>query len=270
MDVRRKPRHRGLLVAMLLACSTFLLSCGGSQGKTFDSPRLQQIQANKKLVVGTALTPPFETRDPETGALVGFDVDLAKQIAVEVGVEIEWKEIAFADLVPQLQSGGFDLVIAAMYITPARQEVVDMSQPYVDTGLVIVTTTQNQAAIRTAADLNGRKVGVKKGATGAKFAEQLRADGNTLIIQEYTDTVDSLEDLSQGFVDAVLNDKINSIQYGKDHPEVVVSSEVLDPAGLGIAVRKGDADLLNLINGVVKRMRDDGSMDKLYAQWITQ
>jgi ABC-type amino acid transport substrate-binding protein len=262
---------RLVLLTLVLALSIgSLTACGSGTGKTFDSPRLQQIQNNKKLVVGVALTAPFESRDPQTGALVGFDVDLANKIAAELGVPIEWKELAFADLVPGLQAGNFDMVIAAMYITPARKELVDMSQAYVDTGLVIVTRKEDVASMRTAADLAGRKVGVKKGATGARYAEKLKAEGNTLIIQEYTDTVDSLDELGKGFVDAVLNDKINSIQYAKTHPEVAVSSEVLDPAGLGIAVRKGDTDLLNLINDVIKRMRSDGSMDQLYKQWISQ
>jgi len=262
-------RWRVLLSLVVVLSTTWsLAACGAPAQKTFDSPRLTQIQQQKKLIVGTALTAPFESRDPQTGNLVGFDVDLAQRIANELGVPIEWKELAFSDLIPALQQGDLDMVIAAMYITPQRQEIVSMSQAYVDTGLVIVTRTDT-TTIRTIADMNGKKVGVKTGATGARFATKLKDEGNTLIIQEYTETVDSFVELEKGFLDAILNDKINSIQYAKTHPTLMVASEVLDPAGLGIAVKKDDTDLLNLINSVIDSSRTSGVLEQLYKQWIS-
>jgi ABC-type amino acid transport substrate-binding protein len=263
-------RWRMLLSLVVLLSTTWTLAaCGSTAQKTFASPRLTQIQQQKKLIVGTALTAPFESRDPQSGNLVGFDVDLAQRIASELGVTIEWKELAFGDLLPALQAGTLDMVIAAMYITPQRQEIVAMSQAYVDTGLVIVTRTDT-TDVRTIESLNGKKVGVKKGATGARFATQLKDEGNSLVIQEYTETVDSFTELEKGFLDALLNDKINTIQYAKTHPTVMVSSEVLAPAGLGIAVKKDDPDLLNLINSVIDASRTSGALDLLYKQWISK
>ncbi|MBA3468607.1 MAG: transporter substrate-binding domain-containing protein [Herpetosiphonaceae bacterium] len=263
-------RRRVLISLVLLFSTTWsLAACGSPAQKNFDSVRLTQIQQSKKLVVGTALTAPFESRDQQSGNLVGFDVDLAQRIAAELGVTIEWKELAFSELLPALEQGTLDMVIAALYITPQRQELVGMSQAYVDTGLVIVTRTAT-TDIRTVADLNGKKVGVKKGATGARFATKLKDKGNSLIIQEYTETIDSVVELEKGLLDAILNDKINSIQYAKTHPTIMVASEVLDPAGLGIAVKKGDLDLLNLINSVIDTARSSGVLDQLYQQWISQ
>lgn len=260
-------REWSVLCTGLIVLSVLLGACSSGGGSTVpETPRIRQIKQQGKLIVGTALTPPFESRN-EKGELVGYDVEIAKAIAAKIGVPIEWKEFAFSDLVPAQQAGNVDMVIAAMYITPARQEQVDMSEGYADTGLVIVTRADN-AAITKAEDLAGKTVGVKQGATGAKYAAELKNKGINLAIQEYTETRDSLEDLSTKQVDAVLNDKINSIQYIKTHPELKIASDVLSPAQLGLAVKKGDADLLNVVNTSLKEFRTNGMLDKLYQQWI--
>jgi ABC-type amino acid transport substrate-binding protein len=248
--------------------SVIVAACGEAQSPQLQSARLQQIQQAKKLVIGTALTRPFEYRDQASGDLIGYDVELAKRISQELGVSIEWKEMAFAELIPAVEQGSLDMVIAAMYITPARLEKVDMSQGYVDTGLVIVTGAKT-ADIRTPADLNGRTLGVKKGSTGARYAEGLKSQGINPVILEYGETIDSLNELEAGAIDAALNDKLNTLEYAKTHPTVQVSSDVLEPAQLGIAVRKGDADLLNLINQTITKLRGDGTLDTLYKQWVS-
>src|SRR5262245_5570071 len=99
------------------------------------SSRMTELKNTGKLVIGTAITQPFEYRDPITNALVGFDVDLLTQITTPMGVSLEWHELTFADLIPQLQAGELDVVIAAMYITPVREELIDFSQSYLGTGL---------------------------------------------------------------------------------------------------------------------------------------
>jgi len=255
----------GMLILMAaVACR------GASRPATPDAvlaPRLQELQQQGRLTVGTALTAPFEFHDPETGALVGFDVEIARAIAARLGVPVEWKEMAFADLLPTLEKGEVDLVIAAMYITPERQQRVAMSDPYLGTGLIMVVRA-TETDINTVDDLAGRVVGVKEGATGARFARHLQDQGMAFTIQEYADTRDSLEDLSRGFADVVLNDKINSMEYIRTHRDLKIVGDILEPADLGIAVRQGDTELLALVNEVLQSLRDAGTLEKLYAQWI--
>lgn len=255
----------GMLIWMVLA------TCGRApQPATPDAalaPRLQELQQQGRLTVGTALTAPFEFHDPETGALVGFDVEIAKAIAARLGVPIEWKEMAFADLLPTLEKGEVDLVIAAMYITPERQQRVAMSDSYLATGLVMVVRA-TETRLNRADDLAGRVVGVKEGATGARFARRLQDQGMAFTIQEYADTRDSLEDLSRGFADVVLNDKINSMEYIKTHHDLKIVGDILEPASLGMAVRQGDTELLALVNDVLQSLRDTGKLEDFYAHWI--
>lgn len=256
--------HISLTVLILIAA--FISGCG-SKPTIEMTPRLQQIKDNGQLVVGTALTAPFEYRDTQSGELVGMDIEIANAIAEQLGVTITWKEMAFGDLIPTLQEGKVDMVIAGMYITDARKELVDMSEGYVDTGLVIVASADDNT-IGKADDMAGKIACVKTGSTGAKFVQSLIDGGTQITVQEYADTVSSLEDLSKGFCDAVMNDKINSLEYIKTHPELKVASDVLQPAQLGISVQKGDTELMVLINSTVQSMKANGELDALYNTWV--
>lgn len=156
---------------------------------------LAGIKERGVLVVGTAVTKPFEFRDPSTNEMVGFDVDTINYIGQKLGVRIEWIEMPFASLIPSLETGKVNAVIAAMYITDARRQVVDFADPYIDTGLVMVVRPELQGKVKTADDLNGLKVAVKIGATGDNLAQELVAKGIKLERKEYKDTLDSFLDL---------------------------------------------------------------------------
>jgi len=258
--------YAGFVIWVLLAI--LISSCGTATQSTVElTPRLQQIKDSGQLVVGTALTAPFEFRDAQSGELAGMDVEIANVIAKQIGVPIVWKEMAFGDLVPTLQEGNVDMIIAGMYITDARKELVDMSEGYADTGLVIVTLA-SENSIKKTEDLSGKIACVKTGSTGAKLIQSLNEGGAQIKAQEYADTISSLEDLSKGFCDAVMNDKINSLEYIKKHPDLKVASDVLQPAQVGISVKKGDTELMALINATVKNMKSNGELDALYNTWV--
>jgi polar amino acid transport system substrate-binding protein len=236
---------------------------------------LAQIQAGGVLTVGTAITKPFVFRDPVTNDLVGFDIDLANQIATSLGVTLKIVEMPFANLIPALQDHKVDMTIAAMYITAERENLVDLSMPYLDTGLVMVAHPAQQVHIKTVQDLAGLRVGVKIGATGAKKAQELFAQGINLEIVEYKETLDSFLDLEVGRVDVVFNDYLNTLAYIKDsRSEVRIATDqagdinFLSRAGLGIAVQKNSPELLELINTTLKKMELDGTLETLYRSWL--
>lgn len=266
---RHAPLRFGSLVfiALLMLCS-----CTGKdddQPTTDNSlaPRLQDIQKAGKLVVGTAITRPFEYYD-DNGDLVGFDVDLVTLIASRLNVNLEWREVAFADLLTELDAGHVDMVIAAMYIRPDREEVVDMSQPYLETGLIMAVQA-DETAITGFEDLAGRTLGVKEGSTGAAYAQTLIDEQDIAInLRIYTDTLDSLDDLANGQIDAVFNDRLNTLVYIQDHPTVRLQGEVFDPAGLGISVKSGDSDLLAFVNSSLDALKASGDIDRLFNRWI--
>lgn len=261
-------------VAMLLAAMLLLTACGQAAPSTSSSSsssntRIDQIKKNGKLVLATGDYRPFEYHDEKTNEMVGYDIDLANIIAKKIGVPLEVKEMQFTSLIPTLQNGQADLVIAAMYITDQRKEVVDFADPYMDTGMVLVTRA-NDTAIKSTNDLNGKVVGVKTGATSEKVAQDLKDKGQNITIKSYKETVDYLMDLETGRIDVAINDLLNQLEYNKTHPNVKVVGDPFTKSSLGIAVKQGDKELVDLINSVLKEMKQNGQSDELYKKWLTK
>jgi polar amino acid transport system substrate-binding protein len=277
-----------LLMVTLVACTAPVAAPadGGGAGEESaaapaeeaadtDELTLDKLKEKGVLVIGTAITKPFEFRDPDTNELVGFDVDTANYIADKLGVEVDFKEMPFASLIPSLETRKVDMTIAAMYIKPEREEVVDFATPYMETGLVMVVRPELVDQVKTPEDLAGLKVGVKIGATGDKLAQELIDQGIDLDRSEYKETLESFIDAEAGRVDAVLNDYLNTLAYLKDTGSdlQIVTDEngevnFLSNVGLGIAVHDGDTELLAAINEALAEMQADGTYDEIYQKWL--
>lgn len=237
---------------------------------------LALIQERGVLIIGTAITEPFEYHDSQTSELVGFDVEVARYIANRLGVTLKWVELPFASLIPALQENKVDMVIAAMYITPERELAVDFADPYIDTGLVMAIRPDLAGKILQTTDLDNLKVGVKIGATGEKLATQLLADGIPLQIRNYRTTLDSFLDLEVGRIDIVFNDYLNTLHYIKKNRssiQVAVDSQgqviFLSEASLGIAVQQGNDSLREAINAALIEMHNDGTLTHLFQTYIS-
>ena len=271
----RKYKKSLGLVSMLLATMLLLTACGKSATPptapgTATTTRIDQIKKNGKLVLATGDYRPFEYHDEKTNQMVGYDIDVATAIAKKIGVPLEVKDMQFTSLIPTLQIGQADLIIAAMYITDERKAVVDFADSYMDTGMVLVTRA-NDTAIKSTKDLDGKVVGVKAGATSEKVAQDLKDKGQaTITIKSYKETVDYLMDLEAGRTDASINDLLNQLEYNKTHPNVKIVGEPFTKSSLGIAVKKGDKELVDLINSVLKDMTQNGEKDNLYKKWLTK
>lgn len=260
------------MVVMMVGCSTKDNSTtepSAEGSKDTGTSRIEQIKANGKLVIATSNYYPFEYLDPKTQKLVGYDIDLGQAIADKIGVPVEWKEMQFTALIPSIQNGQVDIGIAAMYITDERKAAVDMSDAYLATGMSLVKRSDD-TSINSIDDLDGKVVGVKAGATSEKAANALIEKGVKLEVKAYKDTTDYLSDLKLGRVDVAFNDYMNQMGYNKQYPEanLTIVGEPFEKAGLGLAVTKGDTELLDLANEVIKELESNGEADKLYEKWL--
>lgn len=257
------------VLSMLLLLTMALVGCGQSSTAktTVAVNHIDEIKKNGKLILATGNYRPFEYHDEKTNKMVGYDIDLAAAIAKKIGVPLEVKEMQFTSLIPTLQNGQADLVIAAMYITDQRKQVVDFADPYMQTGMVLVVNA-GDTTIKSIKDLDGKTIGVKAGATSEKVAQDLKEKGANITIKSYKETVDYLLDMENGRLDASINDLLNQLEYNKTHPNVKIVGEPFTKASLGIAVKQGDKDLANLVNSVLKEMKNNGEADKLYEKWL--
>lgn len=235
--------------------------------KAASTPAIDRIKAAGVLKVATSPYVPHAYQDPKTNELIGHDIDLAKMIAQDLGVKVQFTDMTFTSMIPSVQNGQADMAIAAMYDTPARREVVNMSDSYMDTGMVLVT--MKNASYKTLADLNGKKVGVKTGATSLKVAQEAKEkNGYTYEIVEYTDTTGCIADLEAGRIDAVVNDLLNQLGLNQTHPNVQIAGDPFTQSSLSIAINKKDTDLLDFVNKELSDMKSNGKRQELYDKWI--
>lgn len=213
----------------------------------------------KILKVGTSVTEPFVYFN-QNGELVGYDIQLINQIAEYLDMDIELIEMPFANLIPALENNNVDIIIAAIHITPDRQQRVNFSNPYQETGLVMVIDS-NKTHIDQIEDINGKTVGVKIGATGFDYAKDLLANGYEFSLEEYKDTKSSFLDLGIGRVDVIFNDFLNSeylLNETFNNLSVVENQEgeilFINNVGLGIAVSKENQQLINQINNALNNI----------------
>ena len=212
----------------------------------------------RPLLVGTAIAEPFVYFD-ENGQLSGYDIELMQAISENLGDEVEFIEMPFANLIPALENNNVDIIIAAIHITPERQNIVSFSKPYLNTGLVMVIDP-NKTQMNRISQINNKNVGVKIGATGFDFAQKLLTEGYNFSLMEYKDTKSSFLDLGIGRVDVIFNDYINSIYLisetfnnlaiVRDKNDNVI---FIDNVGLGIAVNKSNQQLLDKINTALEK-----------------
>ncbi len=239
-----------LLVTSLSACSSKIDTMG-------------KIEEDAKVIMGTnAEFPPFEYRD-ENGDVAGFDVALAEEIAAELGVELVIEDMDFNSLIAALKSGKIDFVAAGMTVTEDRKENADFSQAYFDASQVIIVRADNQD-ILGAADLAGMRIGVQEGTTGDLEASEI--EGAEVL--RFRKGIDAVVDLQNGNIDAVVIDKQPALVFVQLNDDIRMLDEALTVEEYAIAVRKGDADFLNVINSVISGLKESGKYQEIYDEYI--
>ena len=229
---------------------------------------LSDIQERGTFIVGANVEfPPYEFywTNPDTGEeeIAGFDMDLARGIAEELGVELEIKDQAFSGLVTALSIGEMDAVISGLAIKPERLEVVDFSDPYFAGEQILLVRSEDYDTYKTEEDMKGKRVGAQLGSLQQGILEDQFADSEPLLLDK--PSVLALE-LLQGNIDGWLITDLVAKQYMVVYPDTFQISEVPvdydSSAGIGVAVTKGDNEtLLAAINEYIAKVHEDGTWD---------
>jgi glutamine transport system substrate-binding protein len=227
----------------------------------------------KLIAVGEATFAPFEYMDPDTEELAGFDVDLIKAIAEASGFEVEYKNIGWNSLVPSLQNEEADLIVSGMTITDERLLAVAFSDPYFTSGQA--WAVKEGSLIKTLDDLAGKTVAVQINTTGFFAAEKLDAkfkdEGKSgLTIKNLSNAADVFIELKTGGCDAVISDLPVIQEYLKNNPDdkVIIPEPAFTVEYYGIAMRKADSDIHELINKGLAKIKFDGTYDTIYEKYF--
>ncbi len=254
-----------VMTALLIA----VLATGlPSPGAAAPGRPLDAIHRRGALIVGVkADFPPFGYID-ERGQHVGFDIDLAHEVAALLlgdSTKVKLKTVTSANRIPMLRSNEVDAVMASMTITQDRKRTIDFSVPYFCSGHLILVRRTN-TSINTFADLNGRKVSTVEGATGDKVTWILAPRAERKTFDQNSEGVLALKD---GRTDAFVQDDVLLLGFAKQDPSLkVVGWPPQMPGPYGIGVRKGDQDFLGALNVALARIRASGVYNKMVAKWF--
>jgi basic membrane protein A len=209
--------------------------------------------------------PPFEYVD-EKGNIVGFDPDLMTAIAQRAGFELQFINTRWDGIFVALSSGEFDAVSSAATITEEREQIVNFSKPYFNAGQMIAVRKADANTIKTPEDLAGKRVGVQTGTTGDILASSWQG----VEVVRYDEITLAFQALSQGDVDAVLNDGPTSADIVGKNPQLgaVLVGEPLSDEYYGIAVQPNEPQLLDAINTALDAIIADGTYEQIYVKWF--
>lgn len=263
-----------LVAGCTLGLST-LTACGGS------AQSLSAIKKAGKITMYTnAAFPPYEfTDDSGVNGVNGVDVDIAKEIAKDIGVELEVVDIEFDSIPTAIQQGKASMGIAGMSITDEREKAMDFSIPYATSVQYIIVPADKE--IEHVEDLAGLAIGVQSGTTGDIIVdEEINGtdddegnhttgvlEGSGSVVKGYKSAMNAAQDIQAGRIDAVVIDKLPAESICANNPdlkclEFVYADGTKTDEQYAIGVQKGNKELLDQINTTLQRLIDDGKIDE--------
>jgi arginine transport system substrate-binding protein len=218
-----------------------------------------------------ATYPPFEYMNPK-GEILGFDVDVAKALCNQIQAQCQFSNQPWNSLIPSLKLGKFDALISSIAITPEREKQVSFTAPYYINSAVFVSPLAENLQI-SKAGLQGKSIGVQEGTVLEQYINQ--TFGNGVIVKTYPSILDAFLDLQSGRVNAVFTDTPIAKDWLAKQPtkNFVEAGQPIEGGslfqeGFGIAVRKGNQQLLNQLNQALAAIKQNGTYDKIYQQYF--
>lgn len=236
----------------------------GSTAVTSTSSLLDQIIEEGKISIAVfSDVTPLGYMD-ENNELTGIEVDVAKDLAEQLGVEVELVPTTNQNRIPYLLTEKVDLVIAAFSMTNERRKVVEFSDAYFRGGAVLVLNSENENTkdITDIRNMEGMRIAVAKGTMNDEFATELAGDKNE--IQRYDNVSDVYMALTSGKADALVEDAaLAGYTIKNDYPNLYTAGELINVDVTGIGVRRGDQILLNWLDGYVFDLLSSGRMEDI-------
>ncbi|HHX37528.1 MAG TPA: transporter substrate-binding domain-containing protein [Clostridiaceae bacterium] len=241
------------LLALILTAAISLFAV--SACKTNDEQTL--------TAVGSGGYRPFNYIN-DTGEVIGFDVDVAEEVATRLGMELDYVTAEWSGLVEGLRNEQFDAIIGSMAITEERQKTVSFTRPYYYSGAQLVV--RKDSGITSPSEMEGLQIGVATGSNFAMDAENLQAN-----VQYYDDDNATAMDLIAGRVDGVITDKIVALEIvskieGGD--QLQLCGDLLRTEQMGIAININNEELLEEVDKIIEEMHRDGTLSEISQKWL--
>ncbi len=258
-----------MTLAMVVAVACFA-GCGNENANDGVDTSWTKIKETGKFIVGLDdAVPPMGFRDPQTNEIVGIDIDLAKAVAEKMGLQVEFKPIDWKAKEAELNTGKIDMIWNGFTITEERRQEILFSDPYMDNTQAIIVA--EGSAIKTKADLNGKKVGVQAGSPAEEAIQADDADlyASLAAVNQYDTILMALLDLEAGRVDAVVADetvaRYTITESGKAYS--VLEENFLEEE-YGVGFRKSDIAFKTEFDKAFNALKADGTAAAISEKWF--
>ena len=264
-----------LLLALIMLFSVFAAACGGGgneepEGDTAADTSLEAIQEKGELILGLDDSfPPMGFKD-ENGEIVGFDIDVAREVCAILGVELKLQPIDWNSKEMELNTGNIDCIWNGMSVSPEREEAMSLSIPYLDNHMALVVLPDS--GISTVADMAGKKLAVQTGSTAEEALDAPEgADLKNAVasVNGFADNLTALMDLETGASDAVLiDDVVANYLIATSGKNMVVLNDFLYAENYAIGFRKDDVALTEAVNGALRELKANGKLAEIATKWF--
>lgn len=282
-------KKKVLALAMAVCMTAALTACGGNTKETTaaateaateattaaeaaessaetsaeaETTAAEATESKGTLVMATnAEFPPYEFH--EGGEIVGIDVEIARAIATEMGMDFEIEDIAFDSIIPEVTSGKADFGAAGMTVTEDRKQSVDFSDPYATATQVVIVKEGSEIA--SVDDLAGKTIGVQLGTTGDIYVEDV--EGAT--IERYNKGFEAVQALGQDKIDAVVIDGEPAKVFVSQNEGLKILDEAFTTEEYAICVKKGNTELLEGINTAIAKLKESGELQAIVDKYIS-
>ena len=264
--------RKQFLVSAIVLVSIFVLSLASctSEKQPPKEPvaegAIEQIAKRGVIKVGMDVFVPWAMKDKK-GELIGFEIDIAKKLAKDMGVKIEFAPTKWSGIIPALITGKFDVLIGGMTITTERNLKINFTRPYYYTEQGLMAHKEKAAGFKVA-DFNSPDVTIaaRLGSTAAVAAKQQFPKAK---LRLFDDEPAAVQELRNGNVHGMVSAQPLPSSTALEYPDtIMVYDEVMMLEAIGIGVRKSDNDTLNLINNWIEINRNNGWIQGKYAYWF--
>jgi len=261
-----------LVLAVAAACGDDDEEEAGGGGGGIDISGVPELKDGELLVGSDIAYPPIESYEEGTSNPVGLDIDIAKALAQELGVNVKFEQVAdFAGIVGDLKSKRYDIVMSAISITPEREAEIDFIPYFGPVGTGILVPKGNPNGFKTLEDLCGFTVAAQVGTYQVDQMDALNAGAckdNPIDIQTFPDNPAAVQELILGRVDAELaDDPVAAYSALQSDGKIELAATGFESATYGIGVRKDSTQLKSVLQEAFQAIRDNGKYGQILEKW---